>query len=261
MLNLKTASFFKTSEFPDSYALGEHELPIVTSKRRKSIAVKMKSQKLVLEVPARISKRQLNKVLSSNHQWLRQRVDTLIEQTQNIFCGLHGQQFSYKGHPYQCRWHHNPEFNSLQQAQLQVCHQSKNVTVVLPEEIEQTMAAEFVCKQLEQHFKNWAHDYLPQQLEKYAEMMQLQYDSVTIKGYKSRWGSCYSDGRIQFNWRLMQAPEWVIDYVVVHELAHLQHANHSREFWQLVEQHYPQTQMAKKVLKLQGREWIGLFQL
>ncbi|MCF6345251.1 MAG: M48 family metallopeptidase [Thiomicrorhabdus sp.] len=79
---------------------------------------------------------------------------------------------------------------------------------------------------------------------------------LLVKGYKSRWGSCCSDGRLQFNWRLWQAPDWVIDYVIVHELCHRVYPNHSKAFWALVMQHYPKTNEAKRMIKQQGKRWI-----
>ncbi len=76
--------------------------------------------------------------------------------------------------------------------------------------------------------------------------------SVGIKSYKSRWGSCHHDGRIYFNWHLIMAPEWVVDYVVVHELCHLHHANHSREFRTLVQSIFPASREATTWLKING---------
>ncbi len=58
---------------------------------------------------------------------------------------------------------------------------------------------------------------------------------ITIRDQKSRWGSCAPGGRLSFNWRLVLAPGWVLDYVVAHEVAHLVEANHSAAFWQIVE--------------------------
>ncbi|CAN8141022.1 conserved hypothetical protein [uncultured Thiomicrorhabdus sp.] len=61
---------------------------------------------------------------------------------------------------------------------------------------------------------------------------------------------------MQFNWKLLQAPKWVVDYVIVHELAHLVHPNHSRDFWNLVQQHYPETLKAKVYLKQSGNQMM-----
>lgn len=79
-------------------------------------------------------------------------------------------------------------------------------------------------------------------LEIYSERMGLRPSSVCFRSQKTRWGSCSSRGRLSFNWRLVIAPIEVIDYVVVHELAHLKHYDHSRAFWNLVGTqlpHYP----------------------
>jgi predicted metal-dependent hydrolase len=59
---------------------------------------------------------------------------------------------------------------------------------------------------------------------------------IKVRDYKRRWGSCDQRGDLSFNWRIIMAPERVMDYVVVHELAHLQEFNHSRRFWNIVEQ-------------------------
>jgi predicted metal-dependent hydrolase len=90
---------------------------------------------------------------------------------------------------------------------------------------------------------------LPPRFDYWIQRTALQPSNLQIKGYKSRWGSCDRHRRIQLNWKLMAMPEWVIDYVMVHDLCHLQHMNHSSAFWQLVEQHYPKTLSAKRWMK------------
>jgi len=75
---------------------------------------------------------------------------------------------------------------------------------------------------------------------------------VGIKSYRSRWGSCHADGRIYFNWRIIQAPQKVIRYVVVHELCHLIHHNHSRAFWVQVATVMPDYRQAKGWLRTNG---------
>lgn len=81
--------------------------------------------------------------------------------------------------------------------------------------------------------------YLSQRLEFFSGLMQLRPTSVSFRCQSSRWGSCSGEGHISLNWRLMAAPADVIDYVVVHELAHLKHHDHSPRFWKLVEEYCP----------------------
>jgi predicted metal-dependent hydrolase len=72
---------------------------------------------------------------------------------------------------------------------------------------------------------------------------------VSIRGQRTRWGSCSSEGAISLNWKLLAAPIDVIDYVIVHELAHIRHLDHSPQFWSLVETFYPDWRLAKLWLK------------
>ncbi|MEE2761668.1 MAG: SprT family zinc-dependent metalloprotease [Pseudomonadota bacterium] len=67
-----------------------------------------------------------------------------------------------------------------------------------------------------------------------AERIGVRVRRITVRDTKSRWGSCSSGGNLSFSWRLVMAPEWIMDYVVAHEVAHLRHANHGPTFWALV---------------------------
>jgi predicted metal-dependent hydrolase len=75
---------------------------------------------------------------------------------------------------------------------------------------------------------------------------------ITIKEQRKRWGSCSSLGRLNFNWRIIMLPQSVLDYIVVHELCHLVHHNHSRDFWNLVGSILSDYQECKQWLKLNG---------
>jgi len=79
--------------------------------------------------------------------------------------------------------------------------------------------------------------------------MGLAYNRLTVRGQKTRWGSCSQKGNLSFNWRLLMAPQPVIDYVIVHELAHLKEMNHSKRFWDLVAAHCPGWRRHRKWLK------------
>jgi predicted metal-dependent hydrolase len=90
-------------------------------------------------------------------------------------------------------------------------------------------------------------------INKHASRYQLQPRSLRIKEQKSRWGSCGVRDDINLNWLLILAPPSVLEYVVVHELCHLRHRNHSAAFWDLVAEHMPDYQQHRKWLKQHGQ--------
>lgn len=106
----------------------------------------------------------------------------------------------------------------------------------------------------EQRARLLARHVLTQKTKDYAALMQVTYGKLTIRDQKTRWGSCSSKGNLNFNWRLILAPEAVLDYVVVHELAHRLEMNHSPAFWKIVEQVLPDYQERRRWLKEHGEE-------
>lgn len=90
---------------------------------------------------------------------------------------------------------------------------------------------------------------IPERVEYFAEMMNVTYGRITIREQKTRWGSCSSKGNLNFNWKLVLMPEEVLDYVVVHELAHRKEMNHSERFWNHVEKVLPDYQARRKLLR------------
>jgi predicted metal-dependent hydrolase len=86
----------------------------------------------------------------------------------------------------------------------------------------------------------------------HAEALGVVPRVIRLKDTKSRWGSCAPDGTLAFSWRLVMAPDWVMDYVVAHEVAHLREMNHSARFWALVEARTPHRQAATEWLRAKG---------
>lgn len=97
--------------------------------------------------------------------------------------------------------------------------------------------------------KKLAKEILPIKTAYYAQKMGLKYGRITITSAKTRFGSCSSKGNISFSYRLMLYPEEAIDYVVVHELAHIVELNHSKRFYSVVERVLPDYKARAKLLK------------
>ena len=94
-----------------------------------------------------------------------------------------------------------------------------------------------------------AKELLPKRVAAFGQIMGLKPSGITITGARTRFGSCSPKNRLCFSWRLMQYPEEAIDYVVVHELAHLVHRNHGPEFHSLVESVLPDHKQRRALLK------------
>lgn len=86
-------------------------------------------------------------------------------------------------------------------------------------------------------------------MERYALQLGVEYNDILISDLKYRWGSCTLKGNLNFNWRLIKAPQFVFNYVVIHELAHLIELNHSERFWNIMKVQMPNYLEAKEWLK------------
>jgi predicted metal-dependent hydrolase len=99
-----------------------------------------------------------------------------------------------------------------------------------------------VAALLEKWYRQQAELVFSQKADKFSEMMGLRYSSIIIRGQRTRWGSCSPGGSLSLNWKLMLAPETIVDYVIMHELAHIKHMNHSRRFWEFLARYCPDWQ-------------------
>lgn len=108
----------------------------------------------------------------------------------------------------------------------------------------------------EEHFKEWyfkqAQERIIPKVKSHAKNLGVKYNNIRIQDLKYRWGSCTLRDNINFNWRLIKAPIFVIDYIIVHELTHLIESNHNEVFWNIVSVQLPHYNKAKEWLKENG---------
>lgn len=106
----------------------------------------------------------------------------------------------------------------------------------------------------QQRLRVRANEVLPPRVHALALQHGLSASRVSIRNQRSRWGSCGRDGHICLNWRLVLMPDWVSDYVIVHELMHLKRMDHSPCYWALVAAAYPAYEGARRWLREHGKE-------
>lgn len=94
-----------------------------------------------------------------------------------------------------------------------------------------------------------ALEIIPTRVEYFARIIGVTYGNITIRNQKTRWGSCSSKGNLNFNYQLYYLPDELLDYVVIHELAHRRYMDHSKEFWDEVEKYCPDYRERRQQLK------------
>lgn len=110
----------------------------------------------------------------------------------------------------------------------------------------------FISRKVHNFLKREARRDLSRSVSRYCKALGVRAKSITIRDTITRWGSCSSEGSLNFSWRIILAPPEVLDYLVAHEVAHLREMNHSDRFWSLVEQLYPDYHIHKDWLRVHG---------
>ena len=217
--------------------LGELNYELNYSSKRRSVALQIADGKLTVRAPVGVSIADVNALITKKQPWITKHLNRA--QTQRTPAWLE------QG----CI----PLLDNILPLQVRDASDSGvllsggSVIVSLSKRVKSTDAK---LRQLLQHwYKHQASIWFGERVAFWQREMKVTSASLTIGHWKTKWGYCKSNAELGFNWRLMMAPEWVADYVVVHELAHLRHLNHSVHFWQLVQQHYPRHKDAKLWLK------------
>ena len=113
------------------------------------------------------------------------------------------------------------------------------------------------CTEREVYLRDWyigrAREKITSRAEYHAQRLGVIINKVKIVDNRYRWGSCTTMNNVNFNWRLIKAPMFIIDYVIVHKLAHLIEANHTSVFWNIVRTQIPHVEKAKEWLKQNGQ--------
>jgi predicted metal-dependent hydrolase len=122
----------------------------------------------------------------------------------------------------------------------------KGDTLLVPGDPDDAAAA------IERWYRRAAAREIAPLLEHATMKLGTSYSKLSIRGQRTRWGSCSTSGAMSFNWRLLLAPEAVLDYVVWHEACHLRVMDHSPRFWALVRQHCPDYDVQRRWLRAHG---------
>ena len=218
---------------------GEH-IPYQLERRsRRTVGLKITHQGLIVHAPNRISQSQLNEMLMSKITWIQSKLKAQQENVLPAFEWKDGVGLLLLGNEVVL----SVEPDATSRA---VDYTPGLLRVALPHPENSPQ----IAKKVLQWYRKQALGDFSRRLEILSAKLGVPTPTLFLSNARSRWGSCNSRQEIRLNWRLLQAPPHIINYVVAHELAHLKEMNHSAKFWAMVEKIYPDYKTAEKELKV-----------
>jgi len=216
---------------------------VIRTGRRKTASVKVQEGKVSVAVPKSLSDSHIEALVAKKARWIREKL-LLQSEAEPVKPKeyVSGECFTYLGRNYRLKVESGkPVSVKLQQGRLWVRVPGGRSN---PEKVKYALI---------QWYRTHAEEKLREKAERYARIIGVSPAAIGIKTFKSRWGSCDSRGLVQFNWKIIIAPNRIVDYLVVHELCHLKQHNHSPKFWKCVESVFPDYRECKEWLKKNGR--------
>lgn len=225
------------------------EYQLKKSVRRKSVAIKVHSQKVTVYAPNYVTKKQIDGWLTEKWEWVETQLEKqrLLADTKQ-YPLIHKQVYIFSKLV-------NLHFERDHDCGVKLNFDDLLITISSRVKHPQ----EKYQKLLEGYLKDKLTAYIEMQLTHFCTQMQEPLpNKLKIGIYKRKWGSCNSKRELTFNLHLIGAPKHIIDYVIVHELAHLRYLDHSKAFWKRVEAFYPDYKLASQWLKNNGMtlQWV-----
>lgn len=215
---------------------------VIRTARIKSARLQVEDGVVSILVPKQVELERIETLLKDKQRWIKEKL-YLHQQQQSAPKRemLSGEAFPYLGRNYRLK---------IQTGKLQAVKlRHGRLLITLPK----VMRQEHIVREMLTHwYRMQAELRFKEKVKRYASIVGVEPTDVSVKTFKSRWGSCNIKGEIQFHWKIIMAPHRIIDYVVVHELCHLKHHDHSPVFWKSVERIVPDYLECKTWLRAFG---------
>ncbi|MEG2275604.1 MAG: SprT family zinc-dependent metalloprotease [Clostridia bacterium] len=225
------------------------------SKRSNSIKIEVKkSGTVIVTRPSYVTEQAALDFLSTKKDWVMKSYEKVQKMKEEKCTWENGSKIYYLGVEYTLNINISVALNTLKQSEnfkykkttksivvLDIANNIIDITIKEKYNTNENIRMEVLNFLIDESYAN-----IESRLKVYSEKMNLKYNVFRIKDTKTRWGSCSSNKNLNFNYKLIFMPQWVIDYIVVHELSHLKHMDHSKNFWNLVSLYAPKYKEAKK---------------
>ena len=222
---------------------------IIRTDRSKSASIEVIDGIVNVIVPQSISEKRIEDLIKARTTWIRQKLklqaSVVVPKAKEY---VNGESFTYLGRNYRLK--------CVKSATGDVKLKNGYLNVPVADAMREAKLTGFLRTALEQWYFSKALEKLKEKTKRYSEILGVKPISVSIKEYKSRWGSCSTNGEVTYNWRIIIAPHHIVDYIVVHELCHLLEHNHGPKYWKHVESVVPDYRICREWLKTHGQTLI-----
>lgn len=212
---------------------------VIRTRRRKSADIRVEEGAVSIVVPVSTSVEKIDQLLLNKRQWIREKMALqrdMAPPSSKEF--VSGEAFPYLGRNYRLKVENGPF------APVKLRH--GRLVAQVPEGSQQP---HMIRNAIIRWYKRQAEHKLGEKVKRFAPLVGVEPTGVNVRSFKSRWGSCTAKGELEFNWLIMLAPNRMVDYVVIHELCHLIHHDHSQNFWHQVARVMPDYQHCREWLR------------
>lgn len=210
--------------------------------RRKSVTIRIEDDlSVIVKAPYSVSQKEIDQIVAKHEGWIMRTIEekkALTLQKDWLVTG----EILYLGHKLKI------EINEVSNEKIDVNLTPNSLIITTPNKKDHFL----IKKQVEAYIKKQALNLFTALTEKYCSHLGCKYHTLTIRKQKTRWGSCSSKGALSYNIKLMSAPIEAIEYVVLHEVMHLIHFDHSPQFWQDIAKVMPDYKIWQQYLKEQA---------
>ncbi len=206
--------------------------------KRRSIGLRIDHRGLCIHIPYQLANTDVENILQEKADWIRRKLRQWNDKKRFELVWAPGASYPLLGEPWQIALNRSGAIEMVPQ-------RSGKTIFRLSPPLDSHQIEVFVMA----WYGEQAMACFSERIEIYAKVLKVSIPLFRLSKAKARWGSCNHRGIVSLNWRLVQLPLHLIDYVVVHELAHLIEMNHSKAFWQIVESAYKHYQTAREQLR------------
>lgn len=223
------------------------EYQLIKSNRKTLTITILPTKEVVVKAPRILSDQEIMRMVMQKGKWITDKISQMAElpfEPEQRY--VDGTSILYRGKEYRLKI---LEDCRVRKSEIQI-HQDEIVVIMKQKKLQ------LIPELLEGWYKEQIKNLIYNKLDYYNSFINRKISNVRIKNHKKRWGSCSNLGNLNFNWRIILMPDEMFDYIVVHELCHLIHMNHSKEYWKSVERILPDYKEREKWIRQNGAKLL-----